>query len=166
MMCSAYSLQFLTLAFNNLTGPIPKSFSGSNIVTLWLNNQVGPKLSGSIDVVAGMTSLTQLWLQSNEFTGPIPDLSNLTVLRDLRLRDNTLTGVVPSSLSSFPSLRNISIINNALQGPYPSFPRALDAEVGTTTENSFCLPAPGKCDARVNILLQFASGVGYPYIFA
>ncbi|GLJ11949.1 hypothetical protein SUGI_0180800 [Cryptomeria japonica] len=163
---SLANLQVLSLAFNNLTGPIPKSFSSSIIATLWLNNQVGSKLSGAIDVVAGMSSLSQLWLQSNEFTGPIPDLTKLTALQDLRLRDNQLTGVVPSTLSSLPSLGNISLINNALQGPYPFFPNTVGAVIGTATENSFCLPAPGKCDARVNILLEFANGVGYPYSFA
>ncbi|KAH9298417.1 hypothetical protein KI387_030099, partial [Taxus chinensis] len=97
---------------------------------------------------------------------PIPDLTKLHSLTDLRLRDNQLTGLFPSTLTTLPSLHTISMLNNALQGPYPSFPLTVIAEIGGANANSYCLPAPGKCDARVNILLEFAKGVGYPSTFA
>nr|KYP57000.1 putative receptor protein kinase TMK1 [Cajanus cajan] len=96
---SFVSLQELRLSYNNLTGVLPKSFAGSGITNLWLNNQKdGSGFSGPIDVLSGMTHLSQVWLHKNQFTGPIPDLSNCTSLFDLQLRDNQLTGVVPPSL--------------------------------------------------------------------
>lgn len=160
------SIQTLSLAFNYLTGTIPETFSNSNIEVLWLNNQLGPKLSGSIEVLSGMSALTQVWLQSNGFTGPIPDLSKCLSLEEIRLRDNMLTGLVPKSLISLSSLQSVSLINNALQGPYPIFPKKVDALIGESSENSFCLPNPGPCDGKVDVLLSFAQGVGYPYVLA
>lgn len=162
------SLNHLALANNDLRGPLPAGFgSGSSSLTsLWLN-QGGdaPGLSGGIEVVANMTNLVTLWLHSNNFTGPIPDLSALVNLNDLHLRDNRLTGPVPPSLLTLPSLGNVSLTNNLLQGPVPVFPKNVTADVSVATE-SFCLPTPGTCDPRVNTLLSIAKSFGYPLRFA
>ncbi|XP_031476007.1 receptor-like kinase TMK4 [Nymphaea colorata] len=158
------NLQSLRLSYNNLTGGLPTTFAGSGIQNLWLNNQQGEKLSGSIEVLGQMTSLVQAWLHSNAFTGPIPDLTKCTSLVDLQLRDNSLTGVLPSSLFSMRSLLNISLSNNRLQGQYPNFNSSVTQNIGTL--NSFCLPQPGPCDQRVDILLAIAAAVNYPLDFA
>ncbi|MED6169438.1 hypothetical protein PIB30_021236 [Stylosanthes scabra] len=72
------SLQTLVLSNNSLIGVLPQSFGGSKIATLHLNNQKGSGLSGPIDVLSSMIDLSQVWLQWNSFTGPIPDLSRCT----------------------------------------------------------------------------------------
>ncbi|MCI28089.1 putative receptor protein kinase TMK1-like, partial [Trifolium medium] len=155
------SLQKLRLSYNNLTGDLPNSFSGSGIQNLWLNNQQDDfGFTGSIDLLSSMSHLTQVWFQKNKFTGPIPDLSNCTSLFDLQLRDNQLTGVVPSSLMSLRSLTNVSLDNNKLQGPFPSFGKGV--KVTLDGINSFCGKAPGPCDPRVTTLLDIAAGFGYP----
>eukprot|EP01018_Ginkgo_biloba_P005478 Gb_41216 [translate_table: standard] len=159
------NMQMLGLAFNNLSGGIPQTFKDSNLEILWLNNQQGSKLNGSIEVVAAMKEITQLWLQSNAFTGAIPDFSKCPALKDLRLRDNKLTGLVPESLTTLASLQNVSLTNNALQGPYPRFPNSVGVD-NDPNSNSFCLPYPGPCGSRVNVLLDFAQDVGYPYFLA
>ncbi|KAI3823953.1 hypothetical protein L1987_05399 [Smallanthus sonchifolius] len=87
---SLHNLQNLRLSYNNLTGTLPRSFAGSQIQNLWLNNQ-NQGLSGTLDVISSMTQLNQVWLQANSFTEAIPDLSNCIVLFDLQLRDNQLT---------------------------------------------------------------------------
>ncbi|PIN22693.1 Serine/threonine protein kinase [Handroanthus impetiginosus] len=158
------NLQNLRLSYNNLTGSLPGSFSGSEIQNLWLNNQrVG--FSGSIDVFANMTQLAQVWLHANMFSGAIPDLSNCRNLFDLQLRDNRFTGVLPPSLMSLPKLLNITLQNNKLQGPYPQFPSTVvNVTIGTT--NSFCLDRPGPCDPQVRILLDVAGALGYPMSLA
>ncbi|XP_030553227.1 receptor-like kinase TMK4 [Rhodamnia argentea] len=149
----------LRVSYNNLTGTLPSSFGGSTIQSLWLNNQA-TGLSGGINVLAGMTDLTQVWLQKNQFTGPIPDLSKCTTLFDLQLRDNRFTGVVPTSLLALPSLQNVSLDNNKLQGPVPSSSRGIHITYDGT--NSFCNTAPGPCDPQVAALLEVAGALGYP----
>lgn len=151
------------LAYNSLTGGLPNSFSGSSIISLWVNNQEGEKLSGGIDVIKNMSSLQQVWLQSNAFSGPIPEIPQSNSLQELNVRDNQITGIVPQSLISLPSLTKIVLSNNLLQGEMPSFPNSVDAKVNESgTINSFCLPSPGKCDSRVDALLSIAKNLNYP----
>ncbi|KAF8016319.1 hypothetical protein BT93_H1737 [Corymbia citriodora subsp. variegata] len=156
------SLVSLRVSYNNLTGSLPSSFNGSSIQNLWLNNQA-TGLSGSINVLAGMIQLYQVWLQNNQFTGPIPDLSKCTNLFDLQLRDNQFTGVVPASLLAISSLRNVSLDNNVLQGPVPS---SSTIHVTSSGTNSFCNTAPGPCDQQVTTLLDVARALGYPITLA
>ncbi|KAL6351503.1 hypothetical protein AAG906_040857 [Vitis piasezkii] len=155
------SLTDLHLAFNSLEGGLPSSFSGSSIQTLWLNGQESAsKLNGTIEVLQNMTSLTQVWLNMNSFTGPLPDFSSLTNLQDLNLRDNGFTGPVPSTLLNLKSLKTVNLTNNLLQGPMPEFASSVAADmVGV---NMFCLPEPGPCSQTVNTLLEVAKSMGYP----
>ncbi|KAL8157650.1 receptor protein kinase TMK1-like [Apium graveolens] len=160
-------LTVLDLAFNSLEGELPSSFSGSSIQTLWLNGQNSDaKLSGSIAVLQNMTELTEVWLHSNSFSGPIPDLSGLGHLQNLSLRDNSLTGIVPVSVVELPSLVMVNLTNNMLQGPTPKFKDSVEVDM-VKQRNSFCLDDPGvSCDSRVNVLLAVAESVGYPSYFA
>ncbi|KAK1592852.1 hypothetical protein Q3G72_031389 [Acer saccharum] len=156
------SLRDLRLSYNNLTGSLPASFANSSIQNLWLNDQA-MGLSGTLDVLSGMSQLTQVWLHNNQFTGPIPDLSDCVSLFDLSLRDNQLTGIVPDSVIKLPVLVNVSLQNNHLQGPYPAFPNKVQKI--TIDNNNFCLNSsqPGKpCDPQVTTLLQIAGAMGYP----
>ncbi|CAI9278786.1 unnamed protein product [Lactuca saligna] len=83
----------LRLASNSLEGGLPDSFSGSSIQSLWLNGQKSTfRLNGSIDVLQNMTQLTEVWLHTNSFSGPLPDFSRLNKLQNLSLRDNSFTG--------------------------------------------------------------------------
>ncbi|KAK9277546.1 hypothetical protein L1049_007091 [Liquidambar formosana] len=155
----------LHMGFNSLEGGLPSSFSGSSIQSLWLNGQKTTKLNGTIDVLQNMTSLTEVWLLSNDFSGPLPDLSGLKDLRSLSLRDNSFTGPVPVSLVNLPSLQIVNLTNNLLQGPTPKFDSSVAVDMLGT--NRFCLSVPGAaCDSRVNILLSIAESVGYPAVFA
>ncbi|XP_010917500.2 receptor protein kinase WSS1 [Elaeis guineensis] len=155
-------LQTVTLSYNTMKGELPASFKGSNIQSLVLNNQqTGSQFTGRIDVIASMTQLSVVWLQSNGFTGPIPDLSELASLMDFRVRDNSLTGVVPPSLTSSATLKNVTLSNNKLQGPMPKFADgvAVDIDKG----NQFCSKNPAEqCDPRVTTLLEVAEGFEYP----
>ena len=68
------SLDWLNLACNKLTGPIPAE-------------------------LGNLTSLSRLSLSYNQLTGPIPaELGNLTSLSSLRLDNNQLTGPIPAEL--------------------------------------------------------------------
>ena len=92
------------------------------------------------------------------------------MLFDLQLRDNLLTGVVPnfptvpSSLTAIPSLRNVWLANNMLQGPRPTFPVSLMVDLSGT--NSFCSVTAGHCDPQVSKLLRVAGDLGYPEVLS
>ncbi|RWR75094.1 receptor protein kinase TMK1-like protein [Cinnamomum micranthum f. kanehirae] len=153
----------LGLAYNSLQGGLPTTFAESPMVSLWVNNQNGVKLSGGVDVIKNMTSLQQAWLQSNVFSGPLPEFPQSNPLQELNVRDNQITGIVPQSLISLPSLRKIVFANNPLQGEMPSFPKSVDSDLNETgTINRFCLSSPGKCDSRVDALLSIAKNLNYP----
>ena len=149
---------------------MPLSFSGSQIETLWLNGQKGVEsnnLGGNVDVLQNMTSLTQVWLHSNAFTGPLPDFSGLVSLQDLNLRDNAFTGPVPGSLVELKSLKAVNLTNNLFQGAVPEFGSGVEVDLDLGDDsNSFCLSRGGKCDPRVEILLSVVRVLGYPRRFA
>ncbi|KAJ6947806.1 hypothetical protein NC651_002231 [Populus alba x Populus x berolinensis] len=158
---SMQSLSNLRLSYNRLSGEIPASFGKSLMSTLLLNNQEGGGMSGPIDVIASMTSLSQLWLHGNSFTGTIPEnIGDLSLLRDLNLNGNKLVGLVPQSLADMP-LDNLDLNNNQLMGPVPNF----KAGKVSYESNPFCQSKPGvECAPEVNALLDFLGGVNYPSI--
>lgn len=152
----------LHLAFNSLEGELPGSFDGFQIQSLWVNGQKSEgRLGGRIDVIDNMTSLQEIWLHRNAFSGPLPDFSGLTDLQTLSLRDNMFTGSVPPSLMNLKSLAVVNLTNNLLQGPMPVFKSSVSVDSSENT-NSFCLPKPGDCSPQVNALLSVAKSMGYP----
>ncbi|KAE8676536.1 Detected protein of confused Function [Hibiscus syriacus] len=133
------SLTNLMLSSNRLSGEIQGTFSGSALQMLWLNNQLHGGMTGSIDVVATMESLTVLWLHGNQFSGTIPEnISNLTLLNDLNLNSNKLVGLIPSSLANM-RLERLDLNNNQLMGPIPVF----KASKVILASNKFCRASPG-----------------------
>ncbi|ONM19653.1 Receptor-like kinase TMK2 [Zea mays] len=133
-------LQNLTLSYNNLSGPVPAALNGSAIQRLWLNIQQGDaKLSGTLDVVATMTGLQELWLHGNDFSGPVPDaIAVCKELYTVRLNNNQLLGLLPPGLAALPALRELKLDNNNLLGPVP----ALKAPTFTFSGNEFCAAKP------------------------
>ncbi|XP_051148687.1 receptor protein kinase TMK1-like [Andrographis paniculata] len=161
------SLTKLYLSYNNLEGPLPATFAGSSIQSLWLNGQQSSsRLNGSITVLQNMTQLSEVWLHGNSFTGPIPDLSGLIQLQNFSLRDNSLTGPVPETLVGLKTLMTVNLSNNMLQGKYPLFSKSVQVDLAPNS-NSFCTNTPGaECDPRVNDLLAVVHDFGYPAMFA
>ncbi|KAL8161685.1 hypothetical protein V2J09_013174 [Rumex salicifolius] len=63
-------------------------------------------LTGTIpSELQNMDGITELWLDGNSLTGPIPDISNLISLRIIHLENNRLSGTIPSYLSALPGLQ-------------------------------------------------------------
>ncbi|GAU20373.1 hypothetical protein TSUD_11910 [Trifolium subterraneum] len=144
---------------------LPNSLSGSSIQKLWVNGQMGNnQLNGTLSVLQNMTSLLQIWVHGNSFTGPIPDFSNLGQLYDVSLRDNHLTGVVPSSLTSLQSLKVVNLTNNDLQGSPPKFQNGVKVDMDMDKgRHSFCTKVVGQpCSPLVNVLLSVVEPFGYP----
>lgn len=153
------SLSFLKLSGNSFTGEIPLSLNGSGLQVLWLNNQKGELLSGSIDVVVTMVSLTSLWLHGNRFSGSIPEnIGDLVSLKDLNLNGNELVGLIPDSLGDM-ELDKLDLNNNQFMGPIPNF-KALNVSY---SNNDFCVNKTGvPCSFEVMALLGFLGGLNYP----
>ncbi len=78
-------------------------------------------LTGPIPPELGdLTSLRELDLGWNGLTGLIPpELGNLTRLTRLNLGPNSLTGPIPSGLGNLTSLRSLQLHDNGLTGPIP-----------------------------------------------
>ncbi|CAK9152954.1 unnamed protein product [Ilex paraguariensis] len=153
------SLSVLLLSFNRISGGIPASFKDSMLKMLWLNEQSGGGMTGPIDVIASMVSLSSLWLHGNHFSGKIPEnIGNLTLLKDFNLNRNDLVGLIPDCLASM-SLDKLDLNNNQFMGPIPKF-KAVNV---TYKSNPFCQSAPGvPCAPEVMALLEFLDAVNYP----
>ncbi|XVF62140.1 hypothetical protein PTKIN_Ptkin08bG0193100 [Pterospermum kingtungense] len=95
---SLSSLEEMYLDNNNLQGPIPSSFNG-------------------------LLSLKRLEIQSNQLTGELPDLGSLKNLYFLDASNNAISGYLPKTLP--PSLVQISMRNNMIQGTVPQSLRSL-----------------------------------------
>ncbi|KAK4264046.1 hypothetical protein QN277_029387 [Acacia crassicarpa] len=156
------SLVSLVLNSNSLEGGLPASFANSSMEELLLNSQNGNyKLNGTIEVLQNMTSLKQVWLHGNSFSGPIPDLSNHDQLSDVSLRDNQLACAVPSSLMALPSLQVVNLTDNFLQGPIPTFKSGVVVDMSGI--NRFCSNVPRQqCSPLVNALLSIVQPLGCP----
>ncbi|XP_073318001.1 receptor protein kinase TMK1-like [Primulina huaijiensis] len=152
------SLEVLKLSLNRISGTIPESFRGSLLTILWLNGQTDG-MTGPIDVVSSMVSLTSLWLHGNQFSGKIPEnIGDLVSLQDLNLNSNDLVGLIPDGLANMALVR-LDLNNNHFMGPIPKF----NAVNSTYASNPFCLPNPGTlCAPEVMALLDFLDGVNFP----
>ncbi|XP_016506049.1 receptor-like kinase TMK3 [Nicotiana tabacum] len=153
------SLEVLLLSTNRLSGPIPTTFKDTVFKKLWLNDQFGNGMSGPIDVVTTMVSLTSLWLHGNKFSGKIPEgIGNLTNLKEFNVNSNELVGLIPESLANMP-LDSLDLNNNHFMGPVPKF----KATNFSFQSNPFCQTKQGTaCALEVMSLLEFLDGVNYP----
>lgn len=153
------SLNVLKLSYNALSGGIPASFNQSQVKIFWVNNQAGVGLSGPIDVVGSMVSLSQLWLHGNTFSGTIPEGIGEMSLTDLNLNGNRLVGQIPQGLATMDSLQHLDLSNNNLMGAVPKF----KSGNFSYSNNPLCQTTPGvPCAPQVAALINFLGGLNYP----
>ncbi|KAL8201624.1 hypothetical protein R6Q57_010771 [Mikania cordata] len=155
---SMSSLRVLKLSMNRISGGIPLTFNESVLRILWLNDQSGG-MTGPIDIIGTMSSLTSLWLHGNHFSGKIPgNIGGLTELKEFNVNSNDLVGLVPDGLASL-SLDILDLNNNQFMGPVPKF----KATNFSYSSNLFCQPDPGvPCAPEVSALLDFLNDLNYP----
>ncbi|KAL9230596.1 hypothetical protein vseg_005929 [Gypsophila vaccaria] len=160
------SLGVVKLSSNHFYGGIPRGWNGSNLEVLWLNGQsgsggggAGGGLSGPIDVVGTMVSLSSVWLHGNKFSGAIPaDIGKLVGLKEFDVNSNQLVGLVPPSLGGM-ELESLDLSNNHFVGPVPEF----KAKNVSYKPNDFCQSTPGvACAPQVMALLDFLGGLEFP----
>jgi hypothetical protein len=90
------NLRYLSLANNQLTGPIPSG-------------------------IGNLTNLTELYLDKNHLTGGIPStFGNLSSINWLYLHDNQLSGELPPEMGNLTSLQYLGLALNQFSGDIPS----------------------------------------------
>ncbi|KAG0478580.1 hypothetical protein HPP92_013299 [Vanilla planifolia] len=158
------SLTVLRVTDNMLSGEIPASYGDLPLRVLWLGNQNGKQISGSISVIASMTMLQDALLHHNTFTGTIPSsIGQLISLQRLWLNNNQLVGVIPENITILKQLQSVRLDNNLLVGPIP---KTYIANF-SFSNNPTCQGTPGlPCAPEVAALLDFLGHVNYPLALA
>uniref|UniRef100_A0A0D3HIS3 Receptor kinase-like protein Xa21 n=1 Tax=Oryza barthii TaxID=65489 RepID=A0A0D3HIS3_9ORYZ len=121
------NLQKLSVASNQLEGEIPNSFGNFSVKlqVLYLGSN---RLSGRFPPgIANLHYLSGLALESNCFTGPIPDWlgnlktlqSQISLLEEALLDSNHFYAHIPRGLESLKVLQVLNISNNNLHGNIP-----------------------------------------------
>ncbi|KAF4122753.1 Leucine-rich repeat (LRR) protein [Geosmithia morbida] len=99
---------------NNLLADVPLGFRRLQHMTS-LNLTSNRLSNGSIDIISQMTSLRDLKLAKNKFSGPLnPDLTKLASLEILDLRENDVSAL-PPNMGDMPRLRVLNLNENSLE---------------------------------------------------
>ena len=136
------NLSVIVLDYNNLSSPVPKTFSHfKNLTILSLHNcsLIGTFLQKIFNIgkllVIDMWfnyslfpefplggSLKTLKVRNTNFTGAIPhSVSNIGHLSELDLSNWGFNGTIPNSLSNLTKLGYLDLSRNSFTGPMTSF---------------------------------------------
>lgn len=112
------ALRLLDLSFNWLEGVIAPGLGRIKTLTeLYLESNL---LSGPIPAELGTLPLRALFLYDNRLEGPIPpELGNLSNLKNLRISENRLSGRIPPELGNLSAVQAIWLDENQLEGEIP-----------------------------------------------
>ncbi|RXI05278.1 hypothetical protein DVH24_006535 [Malus domestica] len=109
------NLQYLSLNFNNLSGPIPSTiFNTSKLIGISL---VGNHLSGSLpaDIGLGIPNIQKIFVGMNKLSGVIPIfISNASKLTHVDMSENSFSGFIPNKLCALTNLEYLSLYKNNL----------------------------------------------------
>mmetsp|Transcript_686 Transcript_686/g.950 ORF Transcript_686/g.950 Transcript_686/m.950 type:complete len:180 (-) Transcript_686:60-599(-) len=144
----------LWLQNNTMTGTLPASLTNAtNLENVLLGNN---QFSGSIPAISS-SSMAFFDARSNLLTGTIPSSLFSDSLSFLYLQWNQLSGPIPSEYSSADSLSDLYLSNNTLTGEIPGIS---DDQLTELTEflvsgNSFTGSMPSSvCDLRTSGILE------------
>ncbi|PRP89557.1 hypothetical protein PROFUN_00821 [Planoprotostelium fungivorum] len=143
-------LTIINLENNRLVGTFPAI--QSNPISLVLSNN---RLTGSLDFLNPMTTVSNLRLRKNRFSGSIPDLSGKKALKQVDLSYNQLTGTV-SDFKDMPFLNLVNLEQNQLSGELPAFTNSALLKHVSLSNNNFTeafqwppLPSKARSDCGV-----------------
>ncbi|XP_015059708.2 LRR receptor-like serine/threonine-protein kinase FLS2 isoform X1 [Solanum pennellii] len=114
-------LETVDVSLNQLNGVLPSSL-GNLSASLQIFSAFGSKIKGTIPVgVGNLTSLTGMYLDSNELTGVIPNtIGKLRNLERIYLEYNRLEGHLPTDICQLSKLGDIYISHNMIRGAIPA----------------------------------------------
>jgi gliding motility-associated-like protein len=113
---SLYNLRGFYLSRNQLSGPIPKELNSlKELRQLYLGDN---KFTGNISNVS-MPNLEQLFVYSNQLSGPLPTNLQTPNLKYLWIANNQLSGTIPDF--NLPKLISLGLDKNRFSGTVPKF---------------------------------------------
>ncbi|XP_030461730.1 receptor-like protein EIX2 [Syzygium oleosum] len=135
--CQLRNLHFLSLAQNNISGPIPNcidSFSSMvdsvyfvvfltmNTLNFVVNTKGTSQIFGDV-----LTFYFSIDLSANMLGGQIPEeFTRLVALQNLNISQNNLSGHIPSNISDLKHLESLDLSRNKLSGTIPSGISSMD----------------------------------------
>ncbi|XP_028788634.1 receptor kinase-like protein Xa21 [Neltuma alba] len=116
------SLKHIGLGINHLKGNLSEEMC-NQLPLLEVFSVAVNQLEGSIpQSISNCTSLKELYLDGNSFTGFIPkDIGNLVRLEIIDLGSNYLSGPIPFSIFTISTLKWLELTDNSLSSLLPSY---------------------------------------------
>ncbi|RLN12791.1 pollen receptor-like kinase 3 [Panicum miliaceum] len=139
-------LRSVSFAGNNFSGPLPAFHQLKALKSMYLsNNQFsGPLPEGFF---ANLSHLKKLWLDGNQLNGSIPaSVAQATSLLELHLDRNDFTGELPPAPP--PALKSFNVSENDLEGVVPEPFRRFDASMFAGNEYLCFVPTNVKSCKR------------------
>jgi Leucine-rich repeat (LRR) protein len=113
------NLTYLDISGNSYNSSIPSSISNlPSLKSFYAGNSY---LSGTLDFIKGMKSITEMWLDQNPgLNGTIPSaIGNLTKLTSLSVTNCSLQGTLPSEMGELTAIEQMWFYGNYLSGTVP-----------------------------------------------
>jgi len=107
-----------------------------------INIPLNPGLAGTIPDLSSLTELRTIYLNSNNFTGPLPEsLGKLrsNLLRSIDLSSNDLQGTIPATWSHLENLETLLLSHNSLTGLIPEWVGESKTLTRIDLENNPCI---------------------------
>ncbi|XP_056164070.1 receptor-like protein EIX2 [Syzygium oleosum] len=129
--CQLHNLQFLSLAQNNISGPIPNCIDGFLSMVDYARHFGGWPMPIVVNVMVDTKGTRQMYsdtlvyfcsidLSANMLDGQIPEeFTRLVELKNLNLSQNNMSGQIPSNVGDLKNLESLDLSRNKLSGTIP-----------------------------------------------
>ncbi|XP_030461728.2 receptor-like protein EIX2 [Syzygium oleosum] len=129
--CQLSYLRFLSLAHNNISGPIPNCIDGFLSMVDYAGHFGGWQMPIVVNVMVDTKGTSQMYgdtlvyfcsidLSANMLDGQIPEeFTRLAELQNLNLSQNNMSGHIPSNIGDLKNLESLDLSRNKLSGTIP-----------------------------------------------
>ncbi|KAG0632415.1 hypothetical protein M758_1G326700 [Ceratodon purpureus] len=119
IVCSGQTVTEIRLGGQNLNGKLSGWYLSQNLKNLRVIDVSGNNLTGDMPQQFPST-LTQMIMNNNQFTGSLPQFDNLGALTTINLSNNKLTGNLnPQIFTLLVNAVTFDVSNNQIQGSLP-----------------------------------------------